>query len=449
MPHKSKPIRQIGMMIGFIFLAGCTSLMRTPVPPWTVYDPLRGLSDQMSQEFLPSAKAKDSQRAAIALSPSQTGRKLESEHRPKSSRLVNGPKIVPQNIVVSRKLNLTIKVSEQKQVGSPATFQLVIWNSGGTAADNVTIAVDFDEALVFPGQREKQLQRSLGRIGPQERKKLALTLTSDQAGRHSCRFTLTSDGVESVWKSVAVEFFPRRLDVQIIGPSRRTIGSRAEYVVKLSNKSSRDLQNVRLTLNHDAALQPKETSEGVVQNPGTLIWNLDTLRPSQGIQLVAEFDCTAAAVSAYVFARATGNNVPDERVGKYLAITPVEGILDFRIDDSVEPLKCGEETQFTVSIHNRSLQVVRQMHLQTLVPTNMRVIAVQVFQAGQPLDLNFELRGQQLSFDPISRLGPETSITFEIQTKALRAGDAEFHASLKHSTDRIPREVSELTTVNP
>ncbi|HCO27184.1 MAG TPA: hypothetical protein DIT97_30825, partial [Gimesia maris] len=123
----------------------------------------------------------------------------------------------------------------KRQLGSGATFYLIIKNASDRSVRNVLLECEFDAALMFPGRREKKIGQRLGTLQPGESKEISLTLFSDVLGSHCCRFRALADGDELVWKSVCVEYEKKQLDLSVVGPSSRSIGSRAEYNLKLSN----------------------------------------------------------------------------------------------------------------------------------------------------------------------------------------------------------------------
>ena len=439
-------------------------------PPWTQSRNYRPENREKANKGRPSAKKLP--RKALPLprrseEQSKNGKKRDEIPVPKDARTpfdletlqgletspdrskAVGPAIIPQNVIVPAKLELEVLVAERKQVGSGVTFRLVIRNAGDEAADDVAIDSEFGEALVFPGQRDKKVRQNLGRLTPGETKEVALTLVSDEIGRHHCRFTVTSQDVESVWKTVFVEFLPKRLDIEIVGPSSRTLGSRAELTVKLANTSSESIDDVRVILTHDAALAPKEATTAAVQEGDTLNWQLETLRAGEGVQLQVEFECSVPARRACVLVTVTGRNIPEEQAEICLEVVPVEGILDIQIDDRGDPVKVGEETEYRISVTNRGLQAARQIQLTAVVPSRLRVLSARVLEGERQLNVDFNVQGQELVFDTIPSLAADGRLSFSVHAKALQAGDAEFCVQLTHDARVKPVEIREMTTINP
>lgn len=129
-------------------------------------------------------------------------------------------------------------------------------NTGTETVTGVLVIVEFDEALVFPGREEKRLRKDLGQLLPGQSREMRLTLTCDQLGKHVCRFSMTAAGVAAIEREVSVEFINPKLQVELVGPARRTVGSRAEFTVKLANTTEQPIEDLRVTLQHDAALTP-------------------------------------------------------------------------------------------------------------------------------------------------------------------------------------------------
>ena len=110
---------------------------------------------------------------------------------------------------------------------------------------------------------------------------------SRDLGSHCCRFSAkhreTDRDIEAVWKSVCVEFVPQLMQVEFRGPTQRTVGSRAEFNLHVTNLSPQPIDNVRVSLTHDAALVAREATQGAAQKPGNLTWSLGMLKPRDGL----------------------------------------------------------------------------------------------------------------------------------------------------------------------
>ena len=347
------------------------------------------------------------------------------------------------------RLEMTVDVIPKRQLGSGATFYLIIKNVSDRSVRNVLLECEFDAALLFPGRREKKIGQRLGTLQPGESKEISLTLYSDALGSHCCRFRASADGEELVWKSVCVEYEKKQLDLSVIGPSARTIGSRAEYIIKLSNVSDVDLNNIQVAITYDPVLNPREASIGAERETGQLKWSLDTVRKGEGVQLQVEFECEVAAEHACLRVNVTSPELPNELVSACLKVTPAEGVLDVQVRDTKDPIARGEETVYEVSIENRGLQPAREISLQAKIPRMFRVVSVEAHQGNQKLTLRPEVNQNILTVSPVRELPADAFLRYTIQVKAIGSGDGEFEVTISGAdAEKLETRVSEITTVN-
>ncbi|MCA9014819.1 MAG: DUF11 domain-containing protein, partial [Planctomycetaceae bacterium] len=346
-------------------------------------------------------------------------------------------------------LEMSVEVIPKRQLGSGATFYLIIKNVSDRSVRNVLMECEFDAALLFPGRREKKIGQRLGTLQPGESKEISLTLYSDTLGSHCCRFRAIADGEELVWKSVCVEYEKKQLDLSVIGPSARTIGSRAEFIVKLSNVSDVDLNNIQVAISYDPALIPREASIGSERETGLLKWDLDTVRKGEGVQLQVEFECEVAAEHACLRVNVTSPELPNEQVSACLKVTPASGVLDVQVRDTKDPIARGEETTYEVSIENRGLQPAKDISLQAKIPRMFRVVSVEAYQGNQKLSVRPQVNQNVLTVSPIRELPADAFLRYTILVKATGSGDEEFIVTITGAnSDKLETTVSEITTVN-
>ncbi|MAX38302.1 MAG: hypothetical protein CME33_17250 [Gimesia sp.] len=346
-------------------------------------------------------------------------------------------------------LEMTVDVIPKRQLGSGATFYLIIKNTSDRSVRNVLLECEFDAALMFPGRREKKIGQRLGTLQPGESKEISLTLFSDVLGSHCCRFRALADGNELVWKSVCVEYEKKQLDLSVLGPSSRTIGSRAEYIVKLSNVADVDLNNIQVAVTYDSALIPREASIGSTRETDQLTWSLDTIRVGQGVQLQVEFDCEVAAEHACMRVNVTSPDLPNEQVSACLKVTPAQGVLDVQVRDTKDPITRGEETVYEISIENRGLQPARDIVLQAKIPRMFRVVSVEAHQGNQKLNLRPEVNQDILRVSPVRELPADAFLRYTILVKAIGSGDGEFNVTITSADSaKLETQVTEITTVN-
>ncbi|HID22253.1 MAG TPA: DUF11 domain-containing protein [Planctomycetaceae bacterium] len=346
-------------------------------------------------------------------------------------------------------LQLEVEAPRQAQVGGLATYRITVRNDGPQVAEDVAIEVEFPPPLALPGRHGSRVRQSLGRLLPGEQKRVALTLTSSRPGAAACQFRVLTGLTERVWKSVSVDFVDRRLGLKIVGPAQRTAGSRAEFLFKLQNVSTIELQGLLAEVTYDAALQPREASSGVIQGSGRLTWKLGRLAPQEGVQLQVEFACPFPAENARVGLTVSGNNVPRDEQETYLQIAPLTGLLHLHVSDQEDPIRVGETTEFVVTVLNRGLQPLRQVTVTMVIPPGLQFTSASSRLGRQPLALRHDWDGSKLTFSPQTVLPPDRPLTLRIRVRALRSGDTTLAAQVTCATQPDPLTVEETLTINP
>ncbi len=348
------------------------------------------------------------------------------------------------------RLRLEIDSPKQAQVGGFATYRLTVVNEGDRAARDVVIEAEFVPPLEMPGRKGTHVRQSLGTVLPGDRKTVSLTLTSKEPGLQPCQFRVFVEGKEAVWKSVVVEFVSQRVELGIVGPSARLEGSRAEFLFKLTNVSDVELRNVRVAVENDAALQPREASSGVRQEAGRLEWNVGNLAPGEGVQLQVEYECPFAAQDARVALAVRGDNVPADEVESYVQIVPRSDVLNVQVSDTVDPVRVGGVTEYRISVTNEGLRPVGGLVLRVQLPRTFRLEQVETRLDDYPFELSYRTESEgRLVFGPLGLLPPDIELTVRLRVRAVQVGDGRLQVEAEHQDSGRPVGVSEPTTVNP
>lgn len=418
-----------------------------PAPPATAAQPEQRPFKRPPEESL--ALPKSNAPHDMRFDPDEPPAPVTRDNRfPKVEPL---PKIIPDEVTVPQLVELSVNSPTRRPLGAAATFQLTIRNAGDRPQEELIVRCRFDDGLVFSGSDKREVVRRLDRLGPGESREMALTLSSSIVGSHCCWFTVahleSHDEVEITSKQVCVDYVVRQVDIEIVGPSQRTEGSRAEFNVSLSNTSSKSIVDAQVVVTFDKALFPRELSTGAEQKAGTLIWRLGALEPSEKVQLQMEFECRTQAHRACISVEVKGKNLAGDVDDACLEIIPVPGTLDLRISDGNDPLEVGQTGTYQVTVENIGLQGARRVALEAVASDNLRVVSAIVRTAGNEVPLKHKLDGNKVVFDVMEQLDPGTHLVYTIEVEGLRAGPAELRASLTSALSSTPVTTAEPTTV--
>jgi hypothetical protein len=361
------------------------------------------------------------------------------------------PKIIPDEVTVPQLVDLTVNAPLRRPLGAAATFQLAIRNVGDRPQSDLIVRCRFDDGLMFSGSDKREVVRRLDRLAPGESRDMALTLSSTIAGSHCCWFTVArlenNEEVEIISKQVCIDYVVRHVDIEIVGPSQRTEGSRAEFNVSISNSSAKSIVDAQVVISFDKALIPRELSTGAEQKPGMLLWRLGPLEPSEKVQLQMEFECHSEAHRACLTVEVKGKNNSGDIDEACLEIIPVPGTLDLRISDGADPLEVGQTGTYQVTVENIGLQGARRVALEAIASDNLKIRSGFVRTAGTDVPLQHKLDGNKIVFEVTEQLDPGTHLVYTIEVEGLRPGPAELRASLTSALSSTPVTTAEPTTI--
>jgi len=361
------------------------------------------------------------------------------------------PRIEPDDVTVGGPLELTVTAPGRKAPGGMATYQLTLRNTSDRPLESLVVRCQFDEALVFPASDRREVVRRIERLAAGESKEMALSLTSEKAGSHCCWFVVsrTEDGsdVEMASRQVCVEFVTRHVEIDMVGPLQRTEGSRAEFNVTLFNNSLKTINDAQALVSFDKALVPREASAEAERKAGTLAWRLGSLHPMERIQLQVEFECRTQAHRACIAVDVKGSNLAAEHEEACLEIIPVPGTLDLRVSDADDPLETGKTGSYEATVQNVGLQTARRIVLAAALPDNVRFQSATVRSGDSVLPVKCEQHGNKLLFDAVEQLEPNARLIYVIEFEALRAGPAEFRASLTSALGGAAVTAAEPTVI--
>jgi len=361
------------------------------------------------------------------------------------------PTIEPEDVTAVRPLELLVAAPARRQLRGAATYRITLRNAGDQPQEGLVVHCRFDDDLVFLGSDKREVRQRIERLAAGESKEIALSLTSEKIGSHCCQFVVTrregETDVDLASKQVCVEFVTRQVEIDVLGPTQRTEGSRAEFNITLANQSSKTIDDVEAVVSYDKALLPREATAEAERRSGNLVWRLGALRPHEKVQLQVEFECRAQAHRACVFVEVKGTNLASEQEEACVEIVPIPGTLDLRVSDRDDPLEIGKKGTYEVTVQNIGLQPARRVVLEAAIPENLKLLSTTVQTGDQKLTLRRVAQGNKQVFDPVDQLAPNARLVYTFEVEALRAGPAEFRASLTSVLSNTPVSVSEPTSV--
>jgi hypothetical protein len=337
---------------------------------------------------------------------------------------LEAPTIVPQAVTVPTTLGLEVKAPGQNQVGEVSVFEVTIQNKGDQPAKNVMIESRFEEGFTFPGSTDRQVNQTLGTLAAGESRDLKLSLRSDKPGYHCVEFALLATGTKAITKKVCVEYRDSDLSLEVNGPVKRMVGGNAEWNLTITSRDFLPASGAEVVLDYDSTyLKPLGGSEGATQELGKITWPLGTLEVAERVELQVEFECLMPVDSTCLAFQVSADGQPQEKQESCLAIDRRTGALEVDLQDTVEPIKTGEELDYVITVTNRELGSVHDVQVTATLPAMFRASSTEVREGQQVLTaVRANVEGSVIRFDSVDVLAPDAKLTYRIKVKALQAG---------------------------
>ncbi|REJ86415.1 MAG: hypothetical protein DWQ34_27410 [Planctomycetota bacterium] len=351
---------------------------------------------------------------------------------------------VPDGIAAFDPLTVTAEMPETATVGSPVSLTLTLRNETPFAAEDVRVQLRYGSDWEFPGTGERNVEQRLGTIAADRSREVALQLTPVRVGRRCVDVEVLSATHEAVSRTVCTHVGERLVTLEVAGPDRRTVGSRAEYVVTLTNQAGRPVEDTVVAVDYPQSLDLKELSAGATREPGRLEWDLGTLLEQERVQIQLEFECAEAAadVCTRMVVTSRGMSV-SERSACLSVVDPA--LLDVQVSDENDPAAVGETATFRVRLQNRSSRPAGRLEL--LVDPSAELELAALLRDGQTLAARRSGDAQILT--PRGPLAPGAVVEYEVRTVARSAGIATLSVVVRSDVLIAPLEIREPLLINP
>jgi uncharacterized repeat protein (TIGR01451 family) len=352
-------------------------------------------------------------------------------------------------------------------VGGEVTFEIDITNHSQAPVTGLVLKDRFEAGLERP-DHPSPIQKRLSPLAPGETQRIGLPFRAVRAGR-LCH-TVEILGGESVLATaegcvVAVEGAPgagpampsssapaeqSALSVKSNGPPQGTVGQEIDFFITLTNTGTQELTNLKVTSHSDAALKPRQASEGYKQlQNGDLVWTFASLPAGQKIELgvksrclqAASQACNRVAVSSQEGIGGSAEACVDVRETRpAAAATPSN--LSLTVTGLHNPIYAGKELTYEIRVKNSGPTPDRQVTVKATVPVNM---VLNRLGTGGPT--GYEYENQVLRFAPLAQINADETVTYRIRVRARQAGRFHFEVELSSQGLPQPRHAEEATDV--
>jgi uncharacterized repeat protein (TIGR01451 family) len=341
--------------------------------------------------------------------------------------------------VTAPTLKVTLTGPDTGVVGVPVNYQVTITNPGDGPAANVMLSAQYDPGLEAI-QNAKTLTLALGTLGPGESKNIPLTLTPRQVGRLSTRVTASADGGLSDSAEHAVTVQQSQLTLGVFGPTRRYVGGKAEFDVRVTNAGDMPLTNVIVRDRLPPELRFESATQGGQPGAGEVLWRLGTLGPREQRILQVTTVAEKLTPSAVQVVEATADPAMRAQAQASLEIAGMPA-LRMEVVDEGDPVEVGKTVTYRIEITNTGSLPAKAVAIKALLPVELRLVPGKA--TGPSLAT---VAGQTITFAPVD-VEPQKAVRFLIEAEGLRPADVRFRAEMRSLALDQPVLEEESTTI--
>lgn len=338
---------------------------------------------------------------------------------------------------------LDVQAPQQAPLGSGAPVNVVVRNVGQRIVESLSISCEVPQGVSLPGTVERSVSSPVRRLIPGESTELKFTPRCDTLGRQTVRFVARWGNTEVASRIAEIDFVPRQVELQVVGPNRRTVGQRAEVNLRIANLTSRPLEGVKVRMRYDSPLAVRELTLGGQRSEGHIEWTVGDLQPEESIEMQAEFECRIPTSEACVGITVSSSDVLNEEREVFIRIDPPSAELQVDLADEADPVRNGDEFVVVMTAKNSSLQPVTDVRASLQLPAAAQFGGLEVLVGDRRISLPYEVRDGRVNVAPVAMLVSGEAARFRFLLKATQPGTHAVRGIARHSGSRQLIELTE------
>ncbi len=339
--------------------------------------------------------------------------------------------------VLEPQLALSHTAPNTKVICDEIEMKITVKNQGSGPANNVKVSTKLPEGLTAAGA--KTVDINVGTLGAGESKAYAAKLKASKTGTYTLQSTASAAGelsAQSVPTTVAVT--QPVLAITKTGPATQFLGRTVEYTITVTNKGNSAALDTIVEDTLPADISDIRATEGGVKEGNLIRWKLGTLAAGASKTLTVVYLPTKDATLSN---KATAKAYCADAVSA-TAQTVVKGIpaLLLEVIDLRDPIEVGQNETYRITVTNQGSAVATNVLVKCTLETEfMQYVTSSGATKGQ-------LAGAVLTFEPLKSLAPKAKATWDVQVKAIKAGDVRFTVAM--NSDQLGRDVDETEATN-
>ena len=344
-----------------------------------------------------------------------------------------------RTVVTKPVLDIVHSTRPRVLIGDNVVFDVMVENKGDGPAVDVIVQEEVPDQLEYQ-EGFRQLEYEVGTLMPGQKRKIQLALRADKVGTfRNVVFASGKGGLEAKHE-IEVEVIAPEIRVSSEGPTRRFLQRKATHRFTVENRGTAEANNVNLVARLPGGLRYESSDNRgrYDSNSHAVYWKMPSLK--NGVAGTVELTTLPVEVGEQdIKFEATADLRLTAATTQKMA---VEHLVDvyFEIDDVVDPIEVGTDTTYRLRILNQGTKVASNVQLEVEFPRGLEPTSIDG-------DLRHQIRGQQVTFEPIGSLAPGKEVQLSIRAKGTAPGDHRVIASIRSDGREVEVSKEDTTRV--
>jgi len=346
---------------------------------------------------------------------------------------------VTMNAVAPPSIALALRSPREVLICEDIPLRYEVTNTGESHARDVRVRVDLPEGW---RARDRGAELRVGDLAPGETKSIDFTARADRPGEFNLGAAEATGamGVNARAESATIAVIQPELQLDFDAPETTYMGRDMGSRITITNPSNIPLRDVRVTADFQGA-RFEDAGDRSDRRAGNNTWSIGTLGPGESRQTMVRLNAEQIGeVRGRIRAEAY---CAQPQVEEFT--TRVVGIpaLLLEVVDERDPVRIGDETVYTIRVHNQGSAEATNITILGVLPTGQEFVAARGFGDTNAGDAR---GGQNVQFSPLARLAPKATAEWQIRVKATAPGDVRF--GVRMTADQLDSPVEETESTN-
>jgi uncharacterized repeat protein (TIGR01451 family) len=343
--------------------------------------------------------------------------------------------VAAEIMVAAPQLSFKVNAPREVRIGETIDLTFQLKNSGGAAANNVSVRDLIPEGLKHEAAAD--IECPIGKLGPNEAREIVLQVTAIKPGRVKNRAILTADGGITQELESTIDVIGEHLVLTRSGQNRIYAERPAVFINSVKNEGNAPVSRVKVSEIVPGGLEFVEASDGGQFDPveRAIHWTVGPLAPG-----------AETAVSAKLIAKTPGSQLGKiSATGSAGSAASVKSEVDVigRPELQMETVNAtgqvavGDRLTSKIQLKNSGSAPARNVGLSISIPREMKLIEVR---GGR-----YQAKNNVVQFEHLSELAPRDVAAFEVVMEAIAEADAKM--DLQITADHLTKPARRTETV--